>query len=285
MIRLIKTELIKQVRRPRTWVALGFVVLVPIIVTVALKTNPPDLGGPGRGGRDVEDRFFFLATQTGLIMPVAALLLMSRFFLVVVLCLFAGDAVASEASWGNLRFLLVRPVGRGRLLGAKLATVALFGLLATALIALSGLTAGVIAFGWHPLDFSSFAALDPRVASLSQTQSELLVHLAIAIGVVTWGLAGVLAFGFMLSTMTDAPAGAVFGAVGLYVVSTILDAIDSVGSIRYGLPTHYVDAWTGLFSENRWTDDMWRAVLLPIPYVLVFCGIAWWWFRRKDVTS
>ena len=282
MIRLIKTELVKQIRRPRTWVALGFVVLVPIIVTIALKTNPPDLNG---GGRAVEDRFFFLATQTGLVMPVAALLLMSRFFLVVVLCLFAGDAVASEASWGNLRFLLVRPVGRGRLLGAKLVTVAVFALLATALIVVAGLVSGVIAFGWHPLDFTSFAALDPRAAALSQSPLHLLLHLAMSIGMVTWGLAGILAFGFMVSTMTDAPSGAVFGAVGLYVVSTILDAIDSVGNIRYGLPTHYIDAWTGLFSQNRWTDDMWRAALLPIPYVLVFCGVAWWWFRRKDVTS
>ena len=76
---------------------------------------------------------------------------MSGFFLVVVICMFAGDAIASEASWGNLRYLLVRPVGRGRLLTAKLFVAAVFALLSTALVALSGLIVGVIAFGWHPL--------------------------------------------------------------------------------------------------------------------------------------
>lgn len=282
-MRLLKTELVKQIRRPRTWVALGFVSVVPIIVTIALKANPPSF----EGGGDVEERFFFLSTQTGLIVPMASLLLMSRFFLVVVLCLFAGDAVASEASWGNLRFLLVRPVGRGRLLAAKLASAALFGLLATALVVVAGTIAGVIAFGWHPLDFEAaaggFAGFVPD--GLTQSPARLVYHLALATVVVTWGLSAILAFGFMLSTMTDSPAGAVFGAVGLYVVSTILDQIRSVGRIRYGLPTHYLDAWTSLFSENRWTDDMWRAVLLPIPYVVVLCGIAWWWFRRKDITS
>ena len=30
---------------------------------------------------------------------------------------------------------------------------------------------------------------------------------------------------------------------------------------------------------------MTRGVLLPIAYVLVFLGIAWWHFRRKDVLS
>lgn len=282
-MRLLRTELVKQIRRPRTWVALAFVSAVPIIVTIALKANPPTLDG---GGRDIEERFFYLSTQTGLIVPMASLLLMSRFFLVVVLCLFAGDAVASEASWGNLRFLLVRPVGRGRLLAAKLVSAAVFGLLATALVVVTGTIAGVIAFGWHPLDFGEalgFAGIVPD--NLNQSPERLLFHLAVATVVVTWGLSAILAFGFMLSTMTDSPAGAVFGAVGLYVVSTILDAIESVGRIRYVLPTHYLDAWTSLFSENRWTDDMWRAVLLPIPYLVVLLGIAWWRFRRKDITS
>ena len=135
MLRLVRTEAVKQLRRPRTWVALAFVVLVPVIITVALKTNPPDLRGDGNGGPDGREgaRFFLLATQTGLMVPVAALRVMSEFFLVVILCLFAGDAIASEGGWGNLRFLLTRPIGRGRLLAAKLTVAALFGLLATVL--------------------------------------------------------------------------------------------------------------------------------------------------------
>lgn len=272
-MRLVRSELVMQLRRPRTWVALGFVVLVPIVMTIALKANPPD----AMGDRGEEHHFFSLASQTGLIVPVAALELMSQFFLVVVLCLFAGDAVASEAGWGNLRYLLVRPVPRGRLLATKLAVAALFGLVATALVALAGLVAGVIAFGWHPLELP--------LRGLSQSPGELLANTGLAVLLVTWGLAGVIAFGFMLSTMTDNAAGAIFGAVGFYIISTILDAIAPLGSIRYGLPIHYFGAWSDLFLSNRFTDDMWRSVLVQIPYVLGFCAIAWWWFHRKDVKS
>lgn len=272
MLRLLGTEISKQVRRPRTWVALVFVVAVPIIITVALKLNPPDFSGRGEG-----DRFFFLATQTGLAVPIAALQLMSGFFLVVVICMFAGDAIASEASWGNLRYMLVRPVGRGRLLSAKLFVAAVFALLSTALVALSGLIVGVIAFGWHPLQIP--------FSGLSQSPSELVMHIALAVVLITWGLAAVISFGFMLSTMTDAAAGAIFAAVGLYIVSLILNEITSLGAIRYGLPIRYYDAWTNLFTQNRFTDDMWRSILLQVPYVIVFLGIAWWWFRRKDIKS
>jgi ABC-2 type transport system permease protein len=272
MLRLIGTEISKQIRRPRTWVALLFLVAVPIVITVALKLNPPDFGGQGN-----DDRFFYLATQTGLAVPIAALQVMSGFFLVVVICMFAGDALASEASWGNLRYLLVRPVGRGRLLTAKLFAVAVFALLSTALVALSALIVGVIAFGWHPLEIPFFG--------LSQQPGELLVHLALAVVLITWGLAAVIAFGFMLSTMTDAPAGAIFAAVGLYIVSIILNQITSLGSIRYGLPIRYYDAWSDLFTRNEFTGDMCRSILIQIPYVIVFLGISWWWFHRKDIKS
>ena len=56
-------------------------------------------------------RFFYLASQSGLLVPIATLRVMSEFFLVVIFCLFAGDSIASEAGWGNLRFLLTRPIG------------------------------------------------------------------------------------------------------------------------------------------------------------------------------
>ena len=89
----------------------------------------------------------------------------------------------------------------------------------------------------------------------------------------------------MLSTMMDNSAGAIMGAVGLYIVTSILGAIESLGSIRFGMPTYYLDSWAELFQGGAVTDDMWRSVLVQIPYVVAFLGIAFWWFRRKDINS
>ena len=85
---------------------------------------------------------------------------------------------------------------------------------------------------------------------MSQSTGDILGNLALAVLLITWGLAGIIAFGFMLSTMTDSAAGAIFGAVGLYIVSLILGEITSLGAIRYGLPIHYYDAWTDLFTAQ-----------------------------------
>jgi ABC-2 type transport system permease protein len=275
---LFRTEMVKQWRRPRTWVTLSLTVAIPIIIAIALKANPPSTPVGGRGD------FTFGALHTGLFLPVAALQFMSRFLLVIIIALFAGDAVASEASWGNLRAMLTRPIGRGRLLLTKVESTALLALIATALIGVTGLIAGVIAFGWHPLNIS----LGPvELRSLHESTGQILGNLAMASGYVLWGISGIAALAFMASTMTDSPAAAVFAGFGLYIVSQILDNITALGSIRYGFPTHYLDAWTGLFTNPSAgpTGDMLRGTLLQIPYVLIFGGIAWWYFRRKDILS
>ena len=256
--------------------ALAFVVAIPIIITVALKVSPPD-AGPGRGGGDHADSLFRLATQSGLLIPAAALRVMSEFFLVVIICMFAGDAIASEAGWGNLRFLLTRPISRARLLAAKLIVAAIYGSLATALIVISGLIAGGLAFGFHPVILP--------IVGITQSTGALLSHLVLSAVLAAWGISGVAAFGFMLSTMMNNSAGAIFGAVGLYIVTSILGAIDSIGPIRYGFPAFYSGAWADLFRGAEFGGDMWRNVIVQVPYVIVFVGIAFWWFRRKDITS
>ena len=56
----------------------------------------------------------------GTLFPLAALAIVLPLFLPIAVAVIAGDSVAGEAQAGTLRYLLVRPVGRTRLLVAKL---------------------------------------------------------------------------------------------------------------------------------------------------------------------
>ena len=57
--------------------------------------------------------------------------------------------MSGEATWGTLRYLLVRPVSRARLVLAKLTVAYALTLIAILTIVGAGLVAGTIAFGWH----------------------------------------------------------------------------------------------------------------------------------------
>jgi ABC-2 type transport system permease protein len=274
MIPVLRTELAKQLRRPRTYVALGIVALIPVIITVALSLSPPEFRG--RGGTTT---FFYYATQTGLFVPAVSLVVVSRLLLPFVVAVFAGDAIAAEGNWGTLRYLLVRPVRRGRVFVAKLITVIFFSAIGSLLIVVSGLIAGTIAFGWNDL---------PPVAQIfgfDQGTGEIARNMFLATLYVGWAMAAAGAFAFMVSTMTDVPAGAIGAGFGLFMTSQIVDAIEPLADKRNYLPTHYLEAWTGLFNPTYSGGEMLSGILIQIPYVIVFCAIGWWWFHRRDIKS
>jgi ABC-2 type transport system permease protein len=245
------------------------------------------LGVRARQGRDrgEGEGLFAIArlAHSGIVVPAVALDLMSGLILIIVVAIFAGDVVASEASWGNLRYMLVRPIGRSRLLVNKLAIAFLFMFISTALISIVGLIAGVLLVGWHPINIdinNLFVQMH-----VHQTTPELLWHLTEVTAYVAWGMSSVVALGFMVSTMTNTPVGAIAAAAAFGVGSEIVDAIPTFGSIRYILPLHYLDAWTELVTRGQANADMTRGALLQLAYVVVFIAIAFWWFRRKDILS
>lgn len=269
----IAAEWRRQASRRRTQLALGFMVLLPLIILFAFEFegSGDDDNGGGEFGSLIE-----MATTGGLNFTLFALLVSSSFLLVVVVALFCGDTVASEASWGSLRYLLAVPVPRARLLAVKLVVALAYSLLALLLLAGTAVLAGTLRYGWEPLS-STVAARIPAGEGALRLLG-ILGYLAVVLLVVA-GLA------FLLSVTTDAALGAVGGAVLLWILSSILDQITALGVLRDFLPTHYSSAWLGLLSTPLQTDDMVKGCVSAICYATVFWSLAFWRFTRKDVVS
>lgn len=266
-------EFRRQASRRRTQLALGFMVLLPLIVLVAFQF---DSGNDDDGGGGEFSSLADLATSGGLNFTLFSLLVSASFLLVVVVALFCGDTVASEASWGSLRYLLAVPVPRARLLAVKLLVALAYSGLALLLLAGTALLAGTLRYGWEPLRSQVSAQLDP---------AEGLLRLAAVLGYLAVVLLAVAGLAFLLSVVTDAALGAVGGAVLLWIMSSILDQIEALGALRSFLPTHYANAWLGLLSTPVQTDDLVRGCISAIAYATLFWSLAFWRFTRKDVTS
>ncbi|HEY2223892.1 ABC transporter permease [Actinomycetospora sp.] len=138
---MIVVELRKLFRRPRTWVTIGLLCLLPAIVAgflASTRITPP----PGQGAA-----FLSAVLESGSLYPAAALALVLPIFLPVAVAVVAGDAVAGESTTGTLRYLLVRPVRRTALLGAKLVSVIVFVVVTVAAVAGTSYVVGVTLFG------------------------------------------------------------------------------------------------------------------------------------------
>jgi ABC-2 type transport system permease protein len=269
-------EVRRQASRRRTQLALGFMALLPLIILVAFEFGGNgDDNGDGNGG-GAFGSLVDLATSGGLNFALFCLAVSAGFLLVVVVALFCGDTVASEASWGSLRYLLAVPVPRARLLGVKLIVALGYSLLALLILAGTGLLVGTLRYGWHPLGSTIAASIPPGQGLLRLLG--ILAYLAVTLLVVA-GLA------FLLSVLTDAALGAVGGAVLLWILSSILDQITALGGIRNLLPSHYSDAWLGLLSTPTQVDDLVKGAITAVCYATLFWSLAFWRFTRKDITS
>ncbi len=271
---MITTELRKMLRRPRTWVTILLLNALPTLVAVLLAVT--DLAPrPGSG-----PAFLSAVLASGTLFPLAALAIILPLFLPIAVAVIAGDAVAGEAQTGTLRYLLVRPVGRTRLLVAKLISVVAFVLLAVVIVATTAYVVGSLLLGDQPL-----AAATTSVSGTTLTPAQVAVRTLLAIGYITLSMLGVAAIALLLSTITDSPLAAALGALAFLIASSLLLTLDAAEVLQPYLPTRYWLSFVDLFRDPIFWRDILRGVGLQAVYVVVLLGAAWANFTTKDVTS
>jgi ABC-2 type transport system permease protein len=271
---VIRVELVKMLRRPRTWVTIVMLNLLPTLVAVLLAVT--DVGPqPGEG-----PAFLSAVLTDGTLFPLAALAIVLPLFMPVAVAVVAGDAVAGEAQAGTLRYVLTRPVGRTRLLVAKLVSVLAFVLLAVVVVAAVGYVVGRLLLGG-----GDAAALVTGVSGNSLTSNQIIERTLMSVVYVSLSMLGVAAMALLLSTFTDSPLGAALGALAFLIASTLLLTLDAASSLQPYLPTRYWLSFVDLFRDPILWRDIVRGVLLQGVYVAVFLGAAWANFTTKDITS
>ena len=234
---MIGVELRKLFRRPRTWVTIAVLNALPVLVAVLVQLT--DLAPrPGEG-----PPFLSAVLTNGALFPLAALAIVLPLFLPIAVAVVAGDAVAGEAQAGTLRYLLVRPAGRTRLLVAKLLAVIAFVLVTVLVVAGVGYVVGTTLFDAQPVGGGT------SVSGTSLSQQELAGRSLMAIGYVTVSMLGVAAFGLFFSTLTDSPLAAALGALAVLVTSSLLFTLDAASPIAPYLPTRYWLAFVDLFRD------------------------------------
>ncbi|SFP35016.1 ABC-2 type transport system permease protein [Geodermatophilus dictyosporus] len=270
---MIGVELRKTFGRPRTWTTIAVLNALPVLVAVLLRIT--DLAPrPGEG-----PPFLSAVLTNGQLYPLAALAIVLPLFLPIAVAVVSGDAVAGEAQAGTLRYLLARPVGRTRLLVAKLVAVLAFVLVTVVVVAAVGYLVGTLLFDAQP------AAAGTSVSGTSLTAEQLAGRTLLAIGYVAVSMLGVAAFGLFFSTLTDSPLAAALGALAVLVTSSLLFTLDAASPIAPYLPTRYWLAFVDLFRDPVLWRDVVRGLALQGVYVGVLLTAAWANFTTKDITS
>ncbi|WP_270886088.1 ABC transporter permease [Pedococcus sp. 5OH_020] len=267
-------ELRKLFGRRRTWLAFALLNVLPTLVAGLLawtRIAPRPGEGPA---------FLAAVTANGSLFAIAALAIVLPLFLPVAVAVAAGESVAGEAQSGTLRYLLLRPVGRTRLLLRKLVAVSTFVVVAVLGVALVGFVVGRLLLGNAPV---SQAMISVSGSVLSPWQIAWRTGAAIAF--VTVSMLCVAAMGLFLSTVTDAPQSATLGALAFLIGSSVLLTLDAARPLQPYLPTRYWLSFVDLYRDPILWSNIERGVGLQVVYLVVLLGAAWANFTTKDITS
>ncbi|MDA8992708.1 ABC transporter permease [Aquiluna sp.] len=264
------SELRVMFTRRRTWAMLAAIALIPILLAIAVALSSEQLA-PGEG-----PPFLDRVTQNGLFTGFTATLLALPLFLPLTIAVVAGDTIAGEASLGTLRYLLIAPVGRLRLLVVKYLGTVVFALAGTFTLMIFGGIIGAILFPVGP------------VTLLSGDQISLMEsfgRMALVALYTTISMTGMLALGLFISTLTTVPVGAMAATVVLAGVSQILDNLPQLSWLHEWLFTHYWLDFADLLRQPIELGSMFSNALLQLGYIAVFGALAYSRFTTKDILS
>jgi ABC-2 type transport system permease protein len=267
---LLGSEIAVMFRRRRTVAMLLSLAAVPVLIALAVRlsaSQPP----PGRG-----PAFLDQVSQNGLFVSLAGLLVCVPLFLPLTIGVVAGDTIAGEASLGTLRYLLVAPAGRVRLLVVKYVATAVFCIAATLVVVLAGALIGIALFPIGPVTLLSGGTI---------TVGESVLRSLLIAAYVTISLLGLSAIGLFISTMTDVPVGAMASTIVLSIVSQVLDSLPQLDWLHPWLFSHYWLNFGDLLRQPISWDSFGSNALLQGAYVAVFAALAFGRFTTKDILS
>ena len=267
---LLWSELSVLFRRRRTWAMLLALAAIPVLVAVAVRLSS-SAPRPGEG-----PPFLDRITQNGLFVGITALVVSIPLFLPLTIGVVAGDTIAGEASLGTLRYLLVAPAGRVRLLVVKYAGAAAFCLAATVTVVAAGALIGAALLPVGPVTLLSGDTIGV---------GESVLRSLLVAGYVTVSLLGLSALGLFISTLTEVPVGAMAATIVLSVVSQVLDSLSQLNWLHPWLFSHYWLDFADLLRQPISWTSFGNNALLQAGYVVTFGALAYGRFVTKDVLS
>ena len=296
MWKLLKLELYKIFKRPRTYIAFGAIAAIVILIQIALKFDGKSyielLLSNLTGSFDFTDEFKSKLLNGYLICFVILNTLLIQMPLLV--ALIAGDSIAGEANMGTLRLSLTRPISRTQYMLVKFLASFIYTVMLLVWMAALALFGSMLLFGTNDMVVLRSEGIEQMM------RFDVLWRYFAAFGYAAVALTTVAALAFLLSVFAENSIGPIIATMSIVIVFTILSEMNIPiydNTIKPYLFTSHMVAWKGFFYVKATEDgttingsiENLRAILRSLLILLIYTGVffsaAVWVFRKKDILS
>jgi ABC-2 type transport system permease protein len=292
MLQLLRIELFKIFKRPRTFIAFGVITVIILLVQIAMKFGGGEYVGLVMSGLSGA----FEAPVDQILNGYFVCFMILNLLLIhvpILVALIAGDMISGEANMGTLRLLASKPVSRTKLLAVKFAAASIYTILLLVWVAILSLFLSLLLFGSNQL----FVARGFEVNIIFQ--SDILWRYVAAFIFAALGLLTVASLAFMFSAFAENSIGPIVACVCVIIVFTILTQLQIPfydETIKPWLFTTHMLGWKGFFyvQGNEGVTVQGSIENLPaiiksgsilLAYTIIFLFIAGWHFKRKNILS
>lgn len=276
---LLRLELKKIFRRPRTYIAFAIVAGMAGIIQLALLVDGKAFVDFALQG--LAEQFSFSGNLLNGYLVTYIILQTLLVNVPLLVAVVAGDVISGEAASGTLRLLLTKPVSRTRLLLTKYAASLVYTTALLTWLAVVGLGLSVLLFGTGDM----LNLRSEEVVFL--LKADLLWRYAAAFGFAALAMACIAALAALLSVFADNSIGPIVATMGIVLFFTVVSTLGLpfFDRIKGWIFTTHTIGWKGFFSNPVPGRAILQSAGILVAYTAGFLGAAVYFFNRKDIQS
>ncbi len=279
MIQLLRIELYKIFKRPRTYISFGIVTAITFVIQLAMLSDGNSFVNFALQG--VNEQFDIRGNILNGYLITYIILQSLLIHIPLLVALVAGDSLAGEANSGTLRLLLTKPISRLKLVMAKFISSFIYTVLLIMWLAGVALVLSLVLFGKG--DMINLKS-DAFVMIL---QDDIMWRYGAAFLFAVLAMTTIAALSILLSAFADNAIGPVISTMGVVVVLTIMSNLELpiFNVIKPYLFTTHIIGWKGFFDDPVPYAAITRSVVVLVLYTVGFLGTTVLYFNKKDIKS
>lgn len=272
-------EFIKIAAKPRSYIGVGAITLIIIIVLFAMKSD--GMSFISFITSSFEQTLSFEGNILNGNLIAFIILQMLIIHVPLLIALVTGDLISGEGAMGTIRLLLTKPISRTSILLSKYIAGCVYTLVILLWMAFLALIVGKWLFGTGDLMVLNSDGL------IVLQDHDLSWRFLCGFGVAYLSMMMIATLSLTLSCFSDNSIGPIVTTMAIIILFTIIGTLDvpSLQAIQPYLFTTHMVSWRNFFEDPLPYDSIIESATILVIHIAGLLSIAIYKFNRKDILS